>query len=216
MGRSLAESDGRNYRRWSSCRDLAFKVVLKAVYARMSAIKQSYPAPRPSVLSVHVCIDCVECRRPAFSAIGSSLSAFTTCLCAIPGLWRQENLLCLDLNKTKLHPLGHRVRPKAAKAALNRDARVISLWTSVWHVSREVWQIPRTKIDENRLDLGRNVSTPLPGWSAKSSHLGSWSWTWQWLGLGHFARKAQCWISRRCQSSMDAPDRLHLQIDATK
>lgn len=36
-----------NYRRWSSCRDLAFKVVLKAVYARMSAIKQSYPAPRP-------------------------------------------------------------------------------------------------------------------------------------------------------------------------
>lgn len=38
----------------------------------------------------------------------------------------RENLLCLDLNKTKLHPLGHRVRPKAAKAALNRDARVIS------------------------------------------------------------------------------------------
>lgn len=35
------------YRSWSSCRDLAFKVVLKAVYARMSAIKQSYPAPRP-------------------------------------------------------------------------------------------------------------------------------------------------------------------------
>ena len=27
----------------------------------------------------------------------------------------RENLLCLDLNKTKLHPLGHRVRPKAAK-----------------------------------------------------------------------------------------------------
>ena len=90
-----------NDRRWSSCRVLAFKVVLKAVYARMSAIKQSYPA-----LSVHVCIDCVECRRPAFSAIGSSLSAFTTCLCAIPGLWRQGESAMPGLKQDKVASLG--------------------------------------------------------------------------------------------------------------